>query len=143
MKRFMLLAAMCAALVLAMAPAVMAQTSGPSGADGTFNCEDFTDQGQAQEFSLSDPGDTNGLDEDGDGIVCESLPTATPGGESGPILVPGEGESIPMAQYAQPVTPAQMPTTVPTTALPATGGPSLALLAGALLLGTGLVLRRR
>ena len=140
MRRFMLLAALCAALELVLAAAAVAQSRGPSGADGTYNCEDFDDQGQAQEFSLSDPGDTNGLDEDGDGIVCESLPTAVPGGEDGPQYIPGEGESPTNYQYVEPVTPAA-PTT--TTALPVTGGPSVALLAGALLIGAGLVLRRR
>ncbi len=214
MRRFMLLAAVCSALVLMLATTAFAQTRGPSGADGTFNCEDFDDQGQAQEFSLSDPGDTNGLDEDGDGQVCEGLPTAVPGGEDGPDFVPGTGESTLTTpdgtQYSnlsdlpgtEPVsiapggpcatpelapdligvpiedlpnaflnrndpvgtplsspldpdgngiacdTPTAIQSTEPetattTTTLPATGGPSLALIAGALLVGAGLVLRRR
>lgn len=100
LRRLLLLAALSMMVMLVLAPAAMGQTRGPSGADGTYNCEDFDDQGQAQEFSLGDPGDTNGLDEDGDGQVCESLPTAMPGGEDGPIFVPGEGES--MTQYEAP-----------------------------------------
>ncbi|QIN80335.1 LPXTG cell wall anchor domain-containing protein [Rubrobacter marinus] len=138
MRRFMLLVGLCAVLVSVLATAAYAQTSGPSGADGTYNCVDFTDQGQAQEFYNNDPGDTNGLDEDGDGIACESLPTAVPGDDGGTVLVPAGGGGY---QYVEPTTPAT--TTTAATALPATGGPSLALLAGALLVGAGLVLRRR
>ena len=138
MRRFMLLAAMCAALVLALATAAFGQTRGPSGADGTFNCGDFDTQEQAQAFLNQDPGDTNGLDgPPGDaftgrpGVACEDLPSV-----GGGTMMPTE----PPTQYQQPETPV---TDMTTTALPATGGPSLALLAGALLLGTELVLRRR
>ncbi len=54
----------------------------PSGADGTITCEDLVDQGQAQEALNrgvnGDPAyDPNVLDEDGDGLACEGLPTAT------------------------------------------------------------------
>ncbi len=93
MKRLLLLAALCMALALVFAQVAVAQSRGPSGADGTYNCEDFDDQGQAQEFSLGDPGDTNGLDEDGDGTVCESLPTIMDDGTPDGSAVPGAGES--------------------------------------------------
>ena len=144
MRRFMLLATLCSALVLALTPAVMAQSRGPSGADGTYNCEDFDDQGQAQEFSLGDPGDTNGLDEDGDGIVCESLPTAAPSGNNDTVLIPGVGESTSTGtqyeQYEQPIAEAvdeDTSSTTTTTPLPDTGGLPLMPLAGALVLGLG------
>ncbi len=241
MRRFMLMAAMCAALVLAMAPAVMAQSRGPSGADGTFNCRDFDFQEDAQAFFDNDPGDTNGLDgPPGDastgqpGVACEELPSRGTGTTEEPVEPPTETtQPTTPTQYEQPETPTTSdldcadfasqaeaqaifdadpsdpngldadgdgiacedndptepttqytppdtnPTTVtetpdeemtsptpvqpvaPTTTetvgggtpgatsatsatqLPATGGPSLALLAGALLVGAGLVLRRR
>ena len=47
---------------------------------GTFvdrNCDDFATQAEAQAFFLSEGGptyDPHGLDADGDGIACESLP---------------------------------------------------------------------
>ena len=46
-----------------------------------YNCDDFTTQEQAQEMfelcggtSDSNSNDIHGLDNDGDGVVCESLP---------------------------------------------------------------------
>ncbi len=166
MRRFMLLAAMCAALVLVMAPAGLAQSRGPSGADGTYNCADFDFQEDAQAFFNNDPGDTNGLDgPPGDastgqpGVACEELPsrgTTTGGGMTQQPTTP--------TQYTQPETPntrvtpdgiqySALPDATPsaevpvasttTTALPATGGPSLVLLASALLIGGGLILRGR
>ena len=47
---------------------------GPSGADGTYNCSDFDTQGQAQGWFEQQTGNPDGLDHDGDGIACESLP---------------------------------------------------------------------
>lgn len=44
----------------------------PSGADGSYNCSDFSSQEQAQTYLL--PGDPHGLDRDGDDIACEELP---------------------------------------------------------------------
>ena len=157
MRRFMLLAAMCAALVLAMAPAVMAQSRGPSGADGTYNCEDFDFQEDAQAFYNQDTSDPDGLDgpigtefTGEQGVACEELPSR------------GTGTGTTGTQYTQQPTATQYaptttteavdevtPSTTTTTPLPDTGGPSLALLAGAFLAGTalfvgaGLVLRRR
>lgn len=95
MRKLLLLASLCMVGVLVFAQVALAQSRGPSGADGTYNCEDFDDQGQAQEFSLGDPQDENGLDEDGDGIVCEDLPTVTEDG-----IIPGEGEDAGGDQYA-------------------------------------------
>ena len=42
-----------------------------------YNCDDFTTQAEAQEvYDYCNPtaGDIHGLDNDGDGVVCESLP---------------------------------------------------------------------
>lgn len=41
----------------------------------TFNCSDFATQEDAQTTLRMDPTDPHGLDGDGDGIACESLPT--------------------------------------------------------------------
>ena len=46
---------------------------GPSGADGTYNCSDFDTQAQAQAY-FDSVGDIDGLDGDGDGVACQSLP---------------------------------------------------------------------
>jgi Excalibur calcium-binding domain len=51
---------------------------GPSGADGTYNCDDFDSQGQAQDYYDQQGGvsggDPDGLDRDQDGTACEALP---------------------------------------------------------------------
>ena len=50
-----------------------------------YDCSDFGNQAQAQKFLL--PGDPYGLDGDGDGIACSSLPcpcSAKPGGGGKP-----------------------------------------------------------
>ena len=48
-------------------------SSGPSGADGSYNCEDFATQADAQAY-FDSAGDIDGLDRDVDGIACETLP---------------------------------------------------------------------
>ena len=58
----------------------------PSGS-GTFDCSDFATQEEAQAMYAADPSDPNGLDPDGDGVVCEELPageatTASPSAAS-------------------------------------------------------------
>ena len=41
----------------------------------TYNCADFTTQSEAQAvFDACGPGDVHGLDADGNGEACESLP---------------------------------------------------------------------
>ncbi len=166
MKRFILLAAMCGALVLTAATIALAQTvqTAPNNPDGSCP-EGFVQVNApfcAQE-SPNTPGRVFGFGE-GDLAPQPSAPTQyaseAPVGQfpaicgantidqfpEGTVCTEGGGfnlpEEVPTAtQYAEPVTPAVSATT--TTALPATGGPSLALLAGALLVGAGLVLRRR
>lgn len=48
-------------------------TYAPSGVDGTYNCDDFDYQSDAQEY-YDYVGDEDGLDHDYDGVPCESLP---------------------------------------------------------------------
>jgi len=44
---------------------------------GDYDCADFSTQSEAQDFFIENGGpynDPHGLDRDGDGVVCESLP---------------------------------------------------------------------
>jgi hypothetical protein len=127
MKRLLLLAALCALAVLAFMPAALAQ-------DG-LNCKDFDSQAEAQAELRANPSDPNNLDADNDGVACESLP---PGGEEPPPVEPPAGENgVDDDQYVSPATPT---TPVATDGeLPDTGGPALLPLAGALLVGAGLL----
>lgn len=192
MRRFMLLAALCAALVLAMAPAVMAQT-------GDLDCANFTTQEEAQQVYNQDPSDPNGLDDDNDGMACDTLPSSGTGtgtvepptqyqppetlttsdldcadfssqdeaqttldaDTTDPNGLDADDDGIaceelfqseptePTTQYTpldtNPTTLTETPGEEATgaTQLPATGGPSLVLIAGAVLVGAGLVLRLR
>ena len=51
-----------------------APVAGPSGADGSYNCDDFGSHAEAQAYYEQQNGDPDGLDRDGDGLACESLP---------------------------------------------------------------------
>ncbi len=168
MKKLLFLAVLGMLTMLVAAPA-FAQ----SGADGSFNCEDFEFQEDAQDFFDQDTSDPDGLDgPPGEaftgepGVACEELPSRgdmeepmmeepTPD-PSQPGIQPGTAEACEgiidqaefeecAGQYAEPPIPAPVPEPAPTTetVLPDTGGPSLALLAGGLLIGAGLVMRRR
>lgn len=154
MRRLMLLAAMLGMVLLVASPAM-----GQSGADGSFNCEDFEFQEDAQAFFDQDPSDPDGLDgSPGDaftgeeGVACEELP----GRGEAPMA---DDDDDPTAQYEQyedgelleaggdlPA-PSEAPASSASdtmTALPDTGGASLMDLGvGALLLGGGLLVRRR
>jgi hypothetical protein len=47
----------------------------PAAAQRDMNCSDFRTRRQVQAFfEPAGPGDPHGLDRDGDGIACESLP---------------------------------------------------------------------
>jgi len=67
------------------------------GGGGGRNCSDFSCQGQAQAWHNSHPED--GLDGDGDGIACESLPAcsqAQPHAAHGPAaVVEGQPLTVP------------------------------------------------
>lgn len=54
------------------APQQQAPASAPSGGD--LDCSDFSTQQEAQATLDADPSDPNGLDGEGDGVPCESLP---------------------------------------------------------------------
>ncbi len=77
---------------------------GPSGADGTYNCADFDTQDQAQAY-FNAVGDMDGLDGDGNGVVCESLPS----GSAQPAA------PLPETEVADPITEVT-PTAAPTDA---------------------------
>ena len=57
----------------------------PAASAGDLDCGDFSTQAQAQQYLT--PGDPHGLDSEGDGVACESLPcpcsSARPGGGAG------------------------------------------------------------
>jgi hypothetical protein len=59
-----------AALVGAAAIAFLAPTAALAGTD--YDCADFANQAEAQEYLL--PGDPYNLDGDDDGVACEDLP---------------------------------------------------------------------
>lgn len=168
MRRFMLLAALCAALAAAMAPMAFGQTveTAPNNPDGTCP-EGFVQVNApfcAQE-SPNTPGRVFGYGEgdpepqavsptqyeseapvEGFPAICgantlDQFPEGTVCTEGGGFILP---EEVPVVESGLEEPAAPQATPVATTqALPATGGPSLALLAGALLIGAGLVLRRR
>ncbi len=81
-----LLLTLCALAALALAP---------SSAIADLDCADFETQEEAQEHLV--PGDPHGLDADGDGIACETLPSGGGGGggESGGSVEPEPPPSPP------------------------------------------------
>ena len=146
--------------MLVMASMAVAQSRGPSGADGTYNCEDFDTQEQAQAYyegqgGLNGP-DPADLDDDLDGVACETLPAGS-GGQAVPLPTIPEGEEPVqrMPGEARPGVPESAATDqyVPedpasvVSVLPDTGGPGLLPLAGAMLMAGGLfgmrMIRRR
>lgn len=92
MRRLLYLAALSMLVVALTASVALGQSRGPSGADGSFNCEDFDTQEQAQAFFDADPSDPDGLDgPPGDaftgqpGVACESLPAGMDDGTAVPV----------------------------------------------------------
>ena len=119
MRRLLYLLALSVAIVLALAPAALAQSEG-------LNCEHFANQEAAQAI-LDAHGDLYGHDPDGDGVACED----TGGGTA------EDGTLAPFAQYAQQYQYASGGATA-VEELADTGGPSLLLMpaaAGTLVLG--------
>jgi hypothetical protein len=73
---------MLAALVLSVTAAIAALPAHARAAD--YDCADFADQAEAEEYLL--PGDPYRLDADSDGIACEDLPcpcSYSPGSSGG------------------------------------------------------------
>ncbi len=99
MRRLLYLAALSMLVVALTASVALGQSRGPSGADGSFNCEDFDTQEQAQEFFDADPSDPDGLDgPPGDaftgepGVACEGLPSGGGGDTGTPPAGGGNGD---------------------------------------------------
>ncbi len=65
MKRLLCLMSLCIAASPVIAPVAWAQD---------LNCSNFNSQADAQEELRSNPSDPNNLDDDSDGIACETLP---------------------------------------------------------------------
>jgi hypothetical protein len=119
MRRSLYLLALSVAIVLALAPAALAQSEG-------LNCEHFANQETAQAI-LDAHGDLHEHDVDGDGVACEDLGGGTA----------EDGTLAPFAQYAQ-----QYQYSGGTVEeLADTGGPSLLMpaAAGTLVLGACIV----
>ena len=93
MARRLIHAALLAVIAASLAaPAALAQ-----GAD--TDCADYASQAAAQAALRADPSDPNGLDGDGDGIACESLPAAgatAQGGAAVPGALPRTGSATPL-----------------------------------------------
>jgi hypothetical protein len=114
-----------------------------------LDCADFAIQAEAQATLEEDLSDPHGLDEDADGIACETLPPGADGADDGDGDDNGtngddEGATQAPAAAAQYQQYKKSVIAIPkdTKVLPDTGGVSpgaLALGAGALLLASGLV----
>jgi hypothetical protein len=71
-------------LVLVLTAALVALSLPGTAAARDYDCADFANQAEAEEYLL--PGDPYNLDGDDDGIACEDLPcpcSSTPGGGGG------------------------------------------------------------
>ena len=137
-----LVLALVSILSLAIAAMVVTSSASADHVGDTFNCDDFTYQADAQAHYRLHPTDQDGLDDDDDGIACESNPcpcdedavllqTETPAPTGTPAPTPEAGAATPT-----PVSPAAAPLTG---GQPAGGHGDLTviLILGAVLLGTG------
>jgi|SRR5215211_2361983 len=79
-----------------------------------YDCEDLTYQEDAQAIYNQDPSDPNGLDENDDGVACESLPPRPDGGTTTPTTT----TTTPTTTTAPPTTPAPSTTSPPPTVTP-------------------------
>jgi hypothetical protein len=89
------------AFVTVVAVGFAAQAPQASAHRRDYDCEDFANQAEAEEYLL--PGDPYNLDADGDGIACEDLPcpcSYTPGGGS---------EEVTTVTHEKPVPPPKPP----------------------------------
>jgi excalibur calcium-binding domain-containing protein len=129
--------------VLIFAPAALAQDP------GTYNCDDFSTQAEAQQFLL--PGDPYILDADNDGVACEELlsgstATSTATATASPTATAtASPTATATASPAATATATASPTATSTataTALPATGGsvsPLMGILPLLLITGAGIM----
>lgn len=65
--------------------------AGPASA-ADLNCSDFATQAEAQAVLDANPADPNNLDQDNDGIACESLPSG--GAEDGTTFATTGGNQV-------------------------------------------------
>ena len=79
MKRLTILLALCAAAILALSPAALAQQTSDLDCSqlGTSGASPEAVQAEAQAILDADASDPNGLDADGDGIACEFEASST------------------------------------------------------------------
>jgi Excalibur calcium-binding domain len=114
-KKLRYVCALAVSVVLVLGPTAQAQNA--------VSCADFPFQAAAQSYLRANPDDSSRLDENGDGVACETYP-----------YPPGS------PREEDPVTPPQ--TATKDTPLPQSGGPSLvavvSLLSGLFMLGLGL-----
>jgi hypothetical protein len=122
-KKLRYVCALAVSVVLVLGPTAQAQNA--------VSCADFPFQAAAQSYLRANPDDSSRLDENGDGVACETYPYP-PGSprEEDPVTPPRQ----------QPQTADQ--TATKDTPLPQSGGPSLvavvSLLSGLFMLGLGL-----
>jgi len=128
MRKLIYLVSLSMVALVLYAPAAMAQD---------LDCANFATQEEAQAVFNADPSDPNMLDEDNDGIACETLPQTIPPPPPPPPQPPPPPPGPP---------PPRGPPPPP---LPQTGGPAVgsllpasALLIAAVIMGFA-VLRRR
>jgi hypothetical protein len=123
-------------LVASQAAAVVAA---PAQTPDTLNCESFATQEQAQAAYDREPNDPHRLDEDGDGIACESLPRSpTAGGATAttrPAATATTRAAAATTTTARPRTP-NMATTGRSTVAPSVFGTAFVFL-GTLLVRSG------
>lgn len=93
MKRLLCFTTLYIAVSLVIAPLSWAQD---------LNCANFVSQAEAQAELRSNPSDPNNLDDDSDGIACETLPDPS---DLNPVLP----EGTPPAQGNNPQPPPQSP----------------------------------
>jgi hypothetical protein len=150
-SRLLLLGTLSMVGVLIFAPAALAQDP------GTYNCDDFATQAEAQQFLL--PGDPYILDADNDGVACEELlsgstATSTATATASPTATAtasptATATASPAATATATASPTATATASPTatatataTALPATGGsvsPLMGILPLLLITGAGIM----
>jgi LPXTG-motif cell wall-anchored protein len=74
-----------------------------AGTGEDLDCADFGTQIEAQAELDADTSDPHGLDADGDGVACESLPAGGDGGEDDQATGEGGGEQLPLTGASLPI----------------------------------------
>lgn len=138
MRRLLYLTAFSMVVMLMLAPTALAQT-------GDLDCPQLS-EAEKQAVYAADPSDPNGLDADDDGVPCEDDTTDDGSYEAPtPVAEDEDDDTAATAQYDQYAAEDQYAAQdqyaapVPDTELPDTGGLSLLLVAGVLLVGSGIL----